>query len=94
MPFEVRFGIAGSEYDLNAMFGNWINSKEFHRDPDKATIIEQTKGVISQEGLRALMTHLVMEKYNAMVDLRYFIKLLFGQPGKEAPLSPSAGSGA
>jgi hypothetical protein len=88
LPFEMTLGIDGEQYDLEGVFGLWMNAMEFHRDADKRAVLNKMSRFLPENGIRTLMANLALEKLRAMARLRHFISLLFAPPGTEAPLSP------
>ena len=87
IPSEMKFGINGKEYDLEAVFSLWMNAMEFHRDAEKRVILDKMSGLLPADGIRTLMANVALEKLWAMAGLRHIIVLMLAPGGAKAPLS-------
>jgi hypothetical protein len=58
---------------------DWLNSHEYHRDPDKREVISTLLKALPGELMRVLMVSLLVDKVKAISNLAWFVSVLLGK---------------
>lgn len=73
--------------DINseAVFGEWLNGFEYHRDANKRKAVEGVSGILTTDGVRGLCVSMLLDKLRAIFNLAIIIRRCEARNG--VPLS-------
>lgn len=61
---------------------NWLNSHEYHQDPDKREVVEKLLKSIPEDFMRTLMVSMLIDKTRAISNIATLVIVLIGKESK------------
>lgn len=79
----MRIGMSDGVKDIvlnsEKVLNNWLNSHEYHRDPDKQQAVEKLFSTLPGDLFAAILISMLVEKLQAIINIAMIVAVLLGQ---------------
>lgn len=79
---QMRVTTEAQVINSEAVLNDWLNSHEYHRDPDKRAAIGQLFERVPSDLLRGLLVSMIVDKTRAIMNLASLVGVITGKSNK------------
>ena len=76
---ELPLFIQHTQVDIQALFSNWVNGEEYHRDRDRHRVVAEMRMSVPSEFLQFMIISAALDKVSAVRHVAKVVRLAIGE---------------